>query len=145
MDSLRIDDGVKRIAINDDPGRVIAFNPTDVVFAEKFYALIGEFEIKLKEYQRMSDALESDKATDSNDLPVNMTARISLLREVCEYIRGRIDYLFGVGTSQIAFGDVMAMEVFEQFFAGITPYFQRARSAKVEQYSSKTYVKKGAK
>ena len=145
MDSLRIDDGVKRIAINDDPGRVIAFNPTDVTFAEKFYNLIGEFEIKLKEYQRMSDDLEKTDAKDDNGLPVNMDARLALLREVCGYIRGRIDYLFGVGTSQIAFGDVMAMEVFEQFFQGITPFFQRVRSAKIEQYSSKTYVKKGGK
>ena len=145
MESLKIDVGEIRIAINDDPSLVIAFNPQDVVFAEKFYNLIGEFENKLKDYKLQSDQLEKVTAKDGNDLPINMDARIALLREVCEYIRGRIDYLFGAGTSQIAFGDVMAMEVFEQFFAGITPFFQKARAGKVAQYSNKTYQKRGAK
>ena len=145
MDSLRIETGEKRIAINDDPARVIVFNPQDVTFAEKFYSLIGEFEIKLNEYKAQSDQLEKVTALDANGLPVNLDARLALQREVCTFIRNRIDYLFGANTSRIAFGDVMSMDVFEQFFQGITPYFQKARAAKVEQYSSKTYTKKGAK
>lgn len=43
MDSIRIDTGGVRLMVNGDPQRVIAFNPHDVVFAERFYALLGEF------------------------------------------------------------------------------------------------------
>jgi len=38
MDNLRIDTGIKKILINDGP-EFIEFNPSDVIFAEKFYKL----------------------------------------------------------------------------------------------------------
>ncbi len=40
---------VVRIAINDDPARVIEFNPDDVGFVERFYALIDNVEAKENE------------------------------------------------------------------------------------------------
>jgi hypothetical protein len=135
MDSIRIDDGTKRICVNDDPARVITFNPSDVVFAEKFYGLIGDFETKLGEYQARSVDIENDNKTDGNGLPVNLGQRMALLREACEYIRSQIDNLFGVGTSQKAFGDTIAIELFPQFFEQITPYIQSVRAEKVKKYT----------
>jgi hypothetical protein len=135
MDSIRIDTGIKRIAINDDPDRVIVFNPSDILFAEKFYKLVAEFEQKLGEYQQRAAALD-DAETDSNGLPVNMQARIDILRESCEYVRGRVDYLFGDGTSQKVFGDALSLDVFTQFFDGITPFIQSVRSEKIARYAA---------
>lgn len=137
MDSIKIISGVKNIAINDDPERVISFNPTDVVFAEKFYNLLGEFQDKLKEYQDRSATIEAAAEVDENNLPVNLPDRIALLREVCEYMRGRIDYLFGPGTAQKVFEDALSLDMFEQFFTGITPFIQQARADKVSKYSNK--------
>ena len=45
MDSLRLD-GVVRLAINDDPERVITFVPDDILFAERFYALLDALKEK---------------------------------------------------------------------------------------------------
>jgi hypothetical protein len=137
MDSIRIETGVKRIAINDDPTRVIEFNPSDVLFAERFYALMQEFEAKQGEYARRADELDVHSLErDEHDLPLNLGEGLAFLREVCEFMRGRIDALFGPGTSQKAFGDTLALEVFEQFFVGITPFFQRARDEKTARYLS---------
>ena len=134
MDSLRIDTGVKRIAINDDPSRVIEFNPNDLLFAEKFYALVGEFGQKQKEYQKRSAEIEANKEVDENGVPANTGDGLALMREVCTYMRGKIDYLFGEGTSEKAFGDTMSLYVFEQFFTGVTPFIQSARQDKVARY-----------
>lgn len=134
MDSIHIDTGEKRIAVNGDPERVIVFNPTDVIFAERFYALIGEFESKLTEYQDRSKSLDVEDVKDKNGIPLNSDERLALLHEVCEYIRERIDYLFGKGTSQKAFGDALALDMFTQFFKGITPFIQNSRTSKVEKY-----------
>lgn len=133
MESLRIDTGVIRLQINDGPG-YIEFNPASVQFAQRFYALIGDFESKLEEYETRSAAIEANTETDKNGLPVNMPERLALLEETCNYIRAKIDDIFGAGTSQTAFGDDLNLDVFEQFLVGITPFVQRARSKKVEKY-----------
>ncbi len=134
MDSISIDTGEKRIAINGDPDRVIVFNPRDVVFAEKFYKLISDFETHLTEYQTRAATIDSDTNNDTNGIPTNTPARIELLKETCAYVRGQIDYLFGEGTSQKAFGDVLALDMFSQFFEGMTPYIRAARAEKIAQY-----------
>jgi hypothetical protein len=49
MESLHINTGGIRLCINDDPNRVIEFNPQDLSFAERFYSLLSDFEGKEKE------------------------------------------------------------------------------------------------
>lgn len=138
MDSLRIDTGIKRIMINDDPERVIEFNPSDVIFAERFYKLIGDFEVKQVEYQARSEQLDAGRDNlDHNGLPANLGEGLAFLREVCEYMHGQIDYLFGVGTSAKAFAGALSIDAIGQFFQGITPFIQQARSEKVAKYSGK--------
>jgi hypothetical protein len=134
MDSLRIDTGIKRVMINDDPSRVIEFSPEDVAFAEKFYSLIHAFETKQSEYDRRSKAIDENKAVDASGLPANVSDGLALLREVCEFMRGEIDGLFGAGTSQKAFGDARTLDMFVQFFDGITPFIKTARDEKVRRY-----------
>jgi hypothetical protein len=134
-DSIRIDTGVKRVAINDDPNRIIEFNPKDVVFAERFYGLIGEFKSAEKDFVSRAEALDAVKEIDELGLPVNAGERIKLLREVCEWAREKIDQVFGEGTSQKAFGDAIGLDLFSQFFEGITPFIEGARGDQVQKYS----------
>ena len=144
MDSIKTSTGNKEVSVERDGkiAGVISFNPSDIIFAEKFYGLIGEFENKLAEYQARNDELDADKSVDGNNVPVNLSARLSLLRDACEYIRGRIDHLFGIGTSQIAFGDALNLDMFEQFFNGITPFVQSVRADKIAQYTTPAAIKR---
>lgn len=134
MDSIRIDTGEKRIAINDDPERVIIFNPEDIGFAERFYQLMQDFEAKQDEYQARADELDNQEL-DERGIPSRIGESLALLREVCEFLEERIDHLFGPGTSQKVFGDALTLDMFEQFFTGIIPYVQTARSGKVAKYA----------
>ena len=138
MDSLVLKTNTKQIAITRDGEQtgVLQFDPSDVVFAEKFYNLIAEFQAKAKEYEPRANELESNTEKDKNNLPVNFGERLALLREVCEYIRNRIDHLFGIGTSQAAFGEVYDTELIVQFLEGLKPFFQKARSEKIKKYTS---------
>jgi len=142
MDSLQINTGEKRIAINNDPTRMLVFNPSDVIFAERFYKLIGEFEAKFTEYQTKAKAIEAVAANDANGFPVNTDERIALIKDACSYIKERIDILFGIGSSQIIFGDAMNLDMFSEFFTGITPFIQQARSTKIAQYTTVASVKR---
>lgn len=134
MENLNIDDGTKRIMINDDPTRVIEFNPSDVVWVEKFQGLRKDFAVKELEFKKRCDEVDSCTDVDENGIPVNFEARVALLREVCEFIREKIDQLFGAGTSKKAFGDTLNLDMFEQFFNGITPFIQAARNKKMAAY-----------
>jgi len=134
MDNLRIDTGIKKILINDGP-EFIEFNPSDVIFAEKFYKLTKELEVKRVEYQQRADILDANKELDIMGLPVNIPENIALTKEACAFIREKIDELFGAGISQKLFGNTQSLDVFSQFFSGITPYIQSARTEKITQYT----------
>jgi hypothetical protein len=143
MDSIKIDAGVKRIAINDDPNRVIIFNPTDVAFAERFYALIGDLEVKQVEYQERAEALDLETEVDENGMPANTPAGMAFSREVCEHIHGKIDDLFGEGSSQIIFEGMLSIDMIHQFFEGLLPFFQSVREERLAKYQRPPQSKKG--
>lgn len=135
-DTLRIDTGVKKIAIqrDDQPECFIEFNPSDVAFAERFYALLGDFEGKLKDFQVRSEEIDKNADLDGRGIPVNLPERLALTRDACMFIRGKIDDLFGPGTSQAVFGDALTLDMFTQFFEGITPFIKVARTEKLTKY-----------
>lgn len=137
MDTLNISTGEKRISINGDESRVIVFNPSDTLFAVRFYKLMNEFEHKLNEYQTRSIELEADNRTNGNDLPANMGERLELVKEACEYSRESIDRVFGEGTSQTVFGDALSLDLIQQFFTGITPFISAARTNRIQKYIDK--------
>jgi hypothetical protein len=137
MDSIRIDSGVKQIAINDDESRVIEFNPKDIVFVERFYGLISEFEQKEVEFLEKARAIDDKKEIDAYGIPVNTGESLKLLLEMCNYLRSQIDKVFGNGTSQIVFGETQTLNMFEQFFTGITPFIQEEREDRVKQYKAR--------
>lgn len=137
MDSIRIDTGIKRIAINDDPDRVIAFNPQDISFAERFYELMRNFEDKQNEYMARAEELDQGTETDTNGLPVNLGDRIAFMRDICEYYHAQIDSLFGDGTALKVFDGALGLDMIKQFFEGITPFIQHARQEKISKYQPK--------
>jgi hypothetical protein len=134
MDSIRIDTGVKRIQINDGP-EFISFNPSDILFMEKLTVLLGELQSKQEEMKAREAEFESVQELDANGIPVNAKARLAFMRETCQYMRAQIDDLFGEGTSQIVFGNTLNLDLFGQFFEGITPFIKVARAAKLEKYA----------
>ncbi|ADY54713.1 hypothetical protein Sgly_0347 [Syntrophobotulus glycolicus DSM 8271] len=123
----------------------LAFNPNDMAFVDRFYGLIGDFEAKEKEYQEKALALEENTETDSYGIPKNMKERLALLKDICGFLRGRIDYVFGDGVSQKVFGDANTLDMFEQFFDGIAPFIQQARVGKVEKYTGNRAQRRAAK
>ena len=137
MDNLNINTGLKRVSINSDPERVIEFNPSDVAFAERFYKLLKDFEAKQVEYQARAEQLDSQAVDlDEYGVPVNAGEKLSFLREVCEFMYQKIDYLFGVGASTKIFGGSLNIDAIGQFFDGIVPFVQVQRAAKVSKYAN---------
>ena len=142
MNSIRIEDGSVRLCVNEDEGRQIVFNPNDLRFMDRLYEMFRYFDGVQSEYQRRMDEIAKDETVDGFGIPSGMKARLTLLQEVCEDMKQRIDSLFGEGTSQAAFGELMTLDMFEQFFDGITPYVEKASTARVERYTKPAKRKK---
>lgn len=134
MDSIRIESGKRRIAINDDPERVITFDPQDILFAERFYAAYLEFETKKAAFEERLRTVGTG-TLDGNGIPIDVDQGIACMKEMCVFMREKIDLLFGAGTSEMVFGDTLSLEMIGQFLDGITPFIQRARSQKTRAYA----------
>ena len=117
-------------------GETLVFNPSDLIFIEKFYKLFDELKTKLTEFNTRSEQLTANNAVDPNGIPLNAPQIIEMNKEANAYMRARIDDLFGKGVSQKLFGSSITMDVFEQFFQGIIPYVQKDRQQKVAKYTN---------
>lgn len=135
MSNININNGDIRLTINNDKNRVISFNPNDLGFVNNLYDLLADLESKEKEYKKRESEIDKNTKLDSYNIPVNLKEKLTLLQETCSYMRMQIDKVFGEGTSQKAFGNANSLDMFEQFFNGITPYIKKVRSPKMDKYT----------
>lgn len=144
MDTLTIDTGVRRVLVNNDPTRVIEFNPNDILFAQKYYRCMRAFQEREAAYKARAAQLQADNTLGEDGVPLNAGERIDLLKELCDFTREQIDLVFGAGTSQTAFGDSYAVTAFSQFFNGMRKYITPARNAHIEKYINPVQTKRKA-
>ena len=146
MDNIKVTAGIKQLSIvdiNGDQKCVVEFNPTDILFVERFYDIYQEFEKKLAEYEKRSTELDAQSGDLNEDgVPLNMQAGLDFVKDVCNFMREKIDYLFEEGISQKLFGDVQSVDMIGQFLQGITPYIQETRTKKVNRYANARTDKK---
>lgn len=135
---------LRQFTINGDESKVLEFDPGDALFSEKFYKVIHEVQAEEAIYTRKAKELSENKELDSYGLPQNMGDQISLLLELSNFMRDKIDYLFGEGTSQMTFGESRNLTTIGQFFEGITPAFDEVRGEKVSKYRRRHTSNKNA-
>ena len=104
--SIKINTATVRVLVNDDPNRVIEFNPEDISFIDAFYGLIQEFDAKINEFKQRELIIRKNKTVDKFGIPVSTGEEIKLTKDLCAYLRNKIDELFGIGTSDTAFGKI---------------------------------------
>lgn len=132
--SININTGEITVLINGDESRAIVFNPNDLSFLESFCDLLEDFEKKEKEFKNKELALNANKDVDSRGIPQNIKGKIALNREICLYMREKIDTVFGAGASDTAFGEANTVDMFVQFFDGIAHFIKSARSERTAKY-----------
>lgn len=130
MDGLNIAGENVRLCIDNDETRVIEFYPTDVAFAENFYALAAEFETRRRDIQARAAEIAKGGGTRLE----KSRAALALTREAFTALREGIDRTFGAGTAQTVFGDRDSLDMAARFFRGVTPYIRRARQKELDRY-----------
>lgn len=125
MDSLKINTGKVRLQILDEDGNqrgIFTFNPSDIESAKRIIEIQKNFEMKNVEFQKRINATET------------MEEKITILDELVTYFEKIIDDCFGEGSSQVLFGDDKSVDMFYDFFDGITPYYEKASKERMARY-----------
>ena len=143
MQSIRFDDGFKEFMINDDPNRVIRFNPAD-------YGILERFNIAQKEITKEIEALQADfdiKSDGTPDVPEDeLNEAAEMLAKVRKLICDKVDYIFGSPVSEAAFGtqsplsSVKGLPRFERFIRAAQAFIEK--EVKAEQKASQKRVSK---
>lgn len=135
---MKVDTSIK-IPVERDGEEVgaIRVDPSDVVFAERIYDLIGEMETMQADFDRRAAALDGNTETDRYGIPVNARERLRLMRGTCEAMHDKIDTVFGEGTSAMVFGEARSLDAVEQFFDGIAPYLEEAQAERIKKYTNR--------
>jgi hypothetical protein len=137
LKSLKIESSKIRLAINDDKNKIIEFDPNDVKFINRYYSMISNFEVKQKEFAEKAAKIDKITTYNSIGMKVSDIEGSKLMLEMCEYMKGQIDYVFGNGASEKAFGDTINPEMINEFLGGVAEYIAAERNAKIEKYTGK--------
>lgn len=127
MEQLKIGTGKISIKIVDDDGEergIFKFNPEDIKSARKIADLIEEYKTKSVEYAERAKLIETPEDN------------VRLLDEIVDYFKTSLDGVYGAGTSTTLFGNASTLEMFDDFFSGIRPYYEKAskqRKAKFKE------------
>lgn len=132
MTNLVLEDGYREFTINNDPDRVIRFNPTDTAMVERF-----------KKSQKALDALIGELGETKPD---NMEEALERLDTA---IKREVDAIFNQPVSEKVFGKQSPMTMiggkplFERFFEAVIPVItdEMKKQTKQRQKKVSSYVK----
>lgn len=149
MDSLRIDNCLKKVEVN-DAGEYIEFSVANNDFFKAFFDLFRWFDEQenrkeIREMEKQADKIVSEDGEnidyDAADNALDIHKQI--INEACE----KIDNIFGSGASRKIFGNVVPDEyMIAEFFEKINPLiekYQKERGQSINKKYSKN--RKGAK
>lgn len=116
MQNINIDDGFKEFMINNDPERVIRFNPADIGIMERAGNAIKNID---------SYKFDQDIELGPDGEPADkFEAGVSVLKEFRKYINDQIDYIFGSPISSVVFGNQSPLSMI-----GGIPLYERVLDA----------------
>ncbi len=152
MQSINFSDGYKSFCINNDPDRVIRFNPTDIDIVKRFNQAMKELR---EEKEGLEDVnLNPDGTVVDDDTTLEKTSEV--LEQFNQVIREKLNFIFKSdvydtvfdGQSPMAIVGTERQLLFEAFmdaaFHVINEEVESATRERVDKYVSK-YKKKGAR
>lgn len=142
MQNLIIDDGFKEFSINNDPNKVIRFNPAD-------FGIIERINNAYKEIEKVQNEVP-DIELNNDGSPVDMlSAAAEAVSKVDNTIKKQIDYIFDSPVSDVVFGNqsplsmVKGVPYYERFLNAVVPIIEK--EVKAEQEASRKRIEKYTK
>ncbi len=129
MQNINIDDGYKEFSINNDPDRVVRFNPGDVGILERINTAY-------KEINKYKDNMPEDIQLDvQGDAVSELEQASAVVSEFRRFICEQIDYIFNSSVSEVVFGNqsplssIKGVPLYERFLNAVIPVIQKEIAA----------------
>ena len=136
MSGIRVNNGAKKIQVNDS-GDYIVLNFGDHSFPERFFSMTDRVLALAAGAEPREKAIRAEHPDGSREL---VRALTGLDLEIHRQISAEVDGLFGAGTCQNVYGDIVpGIELYEDFFTQLIPYFQEygaERAQRLDKYSA---------
>jgi hypothetical protein len=139
MQALNFDDGYKQFMINDDPNRVIRFNPADFSIIERIKTAYDEIDKAMK--------IDKDIELKPDGTPIgDLAAASAVVKGINDTIKAQIDYIFNSPVSELVFGKqspmamVKGVPLYERFLNVAIPVVRD--EIKAEQEASRKRISK---
>lgn len=139
MQNLNFDDGYKEFSINNDPNRVIRFNPADFGIIERIKKAYDEID--------KTTNIDTDAQLKTDGTPLELIGQAAdIVTNMNNTIKAQIDYIFNSPVSEIVFGKqspmgmVKGKPLYERFLETVIPVIQE--EVKAEMAASQKRISK---
>jgi hypothetical protein len=124
---------IVKIAIDGDEGKVIEFNPNDMLLRNRITEFMVNVQTKQDEMSKKAEALDVEQSADGA-LPANIKDVLDFNQEVADYFIGELDDIFGKGASAKLFGErSFDPDLMASFMAYVMDKIGKVSNAKIEQ------------
>ena len=120
VNNISFDEGVKEYTINNDPDRVLRINTSDISLLTRADEAEKNIDAFMKRYNNIK--INPDGTADADD-----ETALQAVKEITEYVREQIDYIFNAPVCKIAFGNTNPLStykgvtLYERFLNGVMP------------------------
>lgn len=138
--NLAFDEGFKEYTINGDENRVIRVNTSDYGLVTRFQDARRHIEQMITKYEKFNLKPDGSPADESDEEATDA------LKEMGDFIRSEIDYIFGAKIADIVFGTthpmstVKGLPLYERFLNSVMPIINADLEA--ERKKSEAVIKK---
>jgi hypothetical protein len=125
---------IVKIAIDGDEGKVIEFNPNDMLLRNRITEFMVNVQTKQDEMTKKAEALDAGEQPADGALPANIKDVLAFNQEVADYFIGELDDIFGKGASAKLFGErSFDPDLMASFMAYVMDKIGKVSNAKIEQ------------
>jgi hypothetical protein len=125
---------IVKIAIDGDEGKVIEFNPNDMLLSNRITEFMVNVQTKQDEMTKKAEALDAGEQPADGALPANIKDVLAFNQEVADYFTGELDDIFGKGASAKLFGErSFDPDLMASFMAYVMDKIGKVSNAKIEQ------------
>ena len=122
-----------KIAIDGDEGKVIEFNPNDMLLRNRITEFMVDVQTKQAEMAKKAEALDAEPAGEGT-LPANIKDVLAFNQEVADYFIGELDDIFGRGAAGKLFGErSFDPDLMASFMAFVMEKIGAVSQSKIEQ------------
>lgn len=125
--NLNINDGKKKVILNDDENKVLIFNPNDLESRRKMYSVNGKILEYDKKFKEKVKTLKENKDVEKE---------FELEEEMHNVIKNLVDDVFGEGVSDMITDKKTNPVALMNFLTAIMPYFLDKVENKRKKYTT---------